>query len=73
MQPLAEEFEHSTQHPLMPNMNMLPTPTSADPYFMNHSTAFPRQPVIFFKENRKRYTTESLLYIYALVATSFLF
>lgn len=48
MQPLAEEFEHSTQHPLMPNMNMLPTPTSADPYFMNHSTAFPRQPVNFF-------------------------
>ncbi|KAG1402636.1 hypothetical protein G6F60_005576 [Rhizopus arrhizus] len=45
MQPLAEEFEHSTQHPLMPNMNMLPTPTSADPYFMNHSTAFPRQPL----------------------------
>lgn len=48
MQPLAEEFEQSTQHPLMPNMNMLPTPTSADPYFMNHSTAFPRQPVNFF-------------------------
>ncbi|EIE79602.1 hypothetical protein RO3G_04307 [Rhizopus delemar RA 99-880] len=45
MQPLAEEFEQSTQHPLMPNMNMLPTPTTADPYFMNHSTAFPRQPL----------------------------